>query len=147
MKTLELTDRLKNRGFRITKQRLSILEALMEANKPLTPKEIIFKVRKVTSADKATIYRNLEFLLQNRIIKEVYFNDNYIRYELAQKKHHHHIVCKGCSKIIAVELRGVEELILKTEIKIQRKLRFKKIDHSIEFFGYCKNCANLVSKR
>lgn len=136
----ELIEKLKDRGYRITKQRESILRIIIQADKPLTPLEIIRGVQKENTVDKATIYRNLEFLIENSILKEIYFNDNYIRYELAGQKHHHHIVCKNCHQIIPIELKEVEEILKTREKEIKKKYEFNEIDHSIEFFGTCNNC-------
>jgi Fur family ferric uptake transcriptional regulator len=87
------------------------------------------------STNKVTVYRIMDYLYQNGIVDKMEFGEGKYRYEI-KKNHHHHLICTNCGKIEEVEgdfLKKLEEEIYKTK-------RFKVKNHSLEFFGLCKDC-------
>jgi Fe2+ or Zn2+ uptake regulation protein len=129
---------LKARGFRITAIRKAIIFALNSSREPISVASLLSRLlRNDLSANKTTIYREIEFLKQLNIVREIEFGDGKKRYELATDKHHHHIVCVKCGKIedfdFDVDLEEHEKLISK-------QTNFRILEHSIEFFGLCKKC-------
>lgn len=133
-----LLKELKEKGYRITKVRSFIVEYLASHKKPVDALVIQSKLAQlVKKVNKTTIYREIDFLLSQGIIKEVHFGDSKKRYEIANLPHHHHLVCKGCD--------GVQDVILKNELEtveqeIARKSKFKIENHTLEFFGVCSKC-------
>jgi Fur family ferric uptake transcriptional regulator len=124
---------------RVTPIRTALLEILSKTKKPLTTQEILTALlKKKISANKTTVYRQLESLKENHLVTEVYFNDRNTRYELEDEKtHHHHLVCLKCKK--------VEDVTLPEDLHHQEKLVLKKnkckvLQNFLEFFGLCKNC-------
>jgi Fur family ferric uptake transcriptional regulator len=60
------TQQFHDRGFRLTPQRLVILQVLSDSNEHLTPSQVYERVRKMMpGVTEATIYRTLEFLARN----------------------------------------------------------------------------------
>ena len=108
-----------------------LLSLLKKAKYPLSVPEMFFKI----SANKTTLYRELDWFVAQGLIIEVEFGDGKKRYEVASRNHHHHLVCKTCGKIEDVE---VDEKVLLANIK--NKTRFQINNHSLEFFGKCVNC-------
>ena len=138
MKNLTIVGDLKKKGFRITKIRKSLLSILFSSNKPLSVGEIIISLlKKDISASKTTIYRELEFLGNEGIVRGIEFGDGKKRYEFDLNKHHHHIVCVSCGKIADIDF---DVDLKKHEREISSKTGFKIKEHSIEFFGYCQKC-------
>ncbi len=111
---------------------------LKKTQKPITVQEISSGLlKKNISANKTTIYRELEFLLTQNIIDEIEFGDGKKRYELRSEKHHHHIVCIQCGKVEDIDF----DVDLKThEKEISKKTGFEIKEHNIEFFGLCQSC-------
>ncbi|MGE5041994.1 MAG: Fur family transcriptional regulator [Candidatus Levyibacteriota bacterium] len=152
---------LRTQGHKITKNRTAILEFLSLQDKPISVEEILDYInsdhqkadklnltntRKLVSSgsdklnltNKTTIYRELEFLLEQNFIKEIEFGDGKKRYEITiNRPHHHHIVCVSCKRVEDIPLG--EELELQ-EKKIEEKTSFKLTAHMLEFFGVCGNC-------
>jgi len=68
------------------------------------------------------------------------------RYELAEgpkgARHHHHLVCTGCNKVIDYTDFIDEEvdLLRQTEKGLEKKYNFKINDHVIQFYGLCDKC-------
>lgn len=133
----EIFLKLKTDGHRITPIRGKILDVFSKAISPISAPDLqdSFALSKV-NVNKTTIYRELDFLLKKTLINEVEFGDGKKRYEL-NNGHHHHLICLNCKKIEDVDL---ETDLSKEEAKIKKDTGFKIKSHSLEFFGYCKNC-------
>jgi len=124
-------------NFKITKIRKAIIDLFSMSNKPLSSLDVqksLFK--KKISANKTTVYRELEFLREQKIIEEFNFADRIKRYEIISK-HHHHIICTKCDKVECVEL---SKDLGKQEKIIEKDKKFKIINHSLEFYGICQKC-------
>ena len=88
---------LKEKGLKVTRQRLVVLEVLAEnEEKHLTAEEIYDKV-KVENPDigLATVYRTIQLLSELHLIDRINFDDGFVRYEIGnlhgrEQKHHHH---------------------------------------------------------
>ena len=132
--------KLREEGFRITKVRRAILEIFAAHAHPLSALELIATLKeRDLPVNKTTVYRELDFLLENKVISELDLLDGMKRYELLHAgHHHHHIVCTRCKKIQCIEMNNdLDDL----ERSIQRRYRFKVSAHVLEFFGICSVCA------
>lgn len=132
------TEKFSSDGGRLTPIRAALLTLLEKRREPQTPQELVRALsRRGRSVNKTTVYRQLEALQKQGIIREVRFADRSSRYELADDDHHHHLVCVVCGRIEDVELptdlAAQEKIILK-------KSGFKVLEHSLEFFGRCRKC-------
>lgn len=138
MKTNPLKQ-LKESGERITPIRTALLDILSKIHEPRSPQELLAALAKRGfKANKTTVYRQLEVLRYYNIIQEVNFADRTKRYELVSEAgHHHHLVCLDCGRVEDVTFPTDLE---KQEQEIWRKNKFKVLQHSLEFFGLCKNC-------
>jgi len=134
----EIISKLKSAGYRITPVREQIVEIFINSSSPISAGDLIesFKILKIP-VNKTTIYRELDFLLEKNIIKEIEFGEGKKRYELETGHHHHHLVCLNCRKVEDVDL---EVDLHDEEKKIEKETGFKVKSHSLEFFGLCKNC-------
>ena len=118
-------DLLKEKGFKMTRQRLVVLEVLAEnPEQHLTAEEIYERV-KVENPDigLATVYRTV------------------IRYEIGsieEKEHHryHHLICMRCGKVSAFQ----DDMLEALESGVREALGFQVIDHEVKLYGYCKDC-------
>lgn len=128
---------LRNKGFRITKIREAVVSILSSITKPITASEISSGIyKKDLSANKTTIYRELEFLRKQNMIDEVEFGDGKKRYEI-NNGHHHHIVCVDCGAVSDINF---DVDLAQHEREISKQTDFKILEHTIEFFGLCKKC-------
>lgn len=128
---------LKNKGFRLTKVRKAIIEELDLSRKPLSAGELIELLDKHgLKPHKTSVYREINFMLEQEIINRVTFGERQDRFELAALEHHHHAICQNCGEIEDIDcgegIRQIEEML--------NKQKFKVSNHLIEFFGLCKNC-------
>jgi Fe2+ or Zn2+ uptake regulation protein len=133
----EIISKLRAEGFRSTGIRDAILSLFCESKKPLSCQDVQkYLKQKSKSANKTTVYRELDFLKSKKIIEEFQLDDGVRRYEILSN-HHHHTVCVRCRKIDCVELE--QELKIQ-EKQIEKNNKFKIISHSLEFYGLCQKC-------
>lgn len=138
---------LKSGGSKLTPQRLSILDVIIsQEGKHLTIEEIYEIVRKTKpEIGVATVYRTIQLFDELGLVTKLDINDGVYRYELNHEEeihNHHHLICNECGKVEEVDgdfLDGVEE-------QIEKEYKFKIQDHSLKFFGLCKDCANKKGK-
>lgn len=137
MKIDEITNRLKDLGYRSTTPRTEILKALSSTNL-LSAHEVFDLLRRTRSnVDLVTTYRTLELFEKLGFIRKIYLDDKTARYELVNDKHHHHLVCVNCKDVEDVKIK--EELLIN---QIKKQSQFKVEKHALEFFGFCINCQN-----
>ncbi|MBW7956491.1 MAG: transcriptional repressor [Deltaproteobacteria bacterium] len=129
------------RGFRLTRVRKAIVEIFLKRGLPLSASDIIgalLSKDKDTAANKTTVYRELAFLEEHGIIKEIRFlHERVKRYELAGGEHHHHLICVKCRKVEDIVLEGDLE---EEERRILESTGFTVLNHSLEFVGLCQGC-------
>lgn len=135
---------LKEKGLKVTRQRLIVLEVLAENDtKHLTAEEIYERV-KVENPDigLATVYRTVQLLLELELIDRINLDDGYVRYEIGdmeKTKHHrhHHLICLKCGKVIAFQ----DDMLEALETGVQSALGFHVTDHEVKLYGFCKDCS------
>lgn len=135
-KTTELAQLLRTAGFKATTGRIALLALLDKSLKPLSIKDMQAKM-KSQELDQATIYRIVHALKNRGVIRQVDFQHSHAHYELSIHGHHHHLICRGCGKVVDLSdcnLKSLEKQILKVS-------KFANVTgHSLEFFGTCPSC-------
>lgn len=119
-----ITNLTNNTNIKLTSARKSILELLINSNKPLSYEDMKDNI----SMDKATFYRNITIFEEENLISSFESNDKKRYFEI-KKTQHSHFICSSCSKIEC----------------IHKKLDFHIPDYKIENIiikGICKNCLN-----
>jgi Fur family ferric uptake transcriptional regulator len=124
---------LRERGYRMTPQRVSVLQAL-HVGGHLSPSQIYERVRQ-TGMTETTVYRALEFLTANGIIFSAPNSNGHLTYELAGRDHHH-LVCRNCGAQVEIDVEALIGLIGKLEKQTRYRLN---ADH-LTFFGLCPVC-------
>lgn len=119
-----------------TNQRIEILNFLKGNYSHPTAEEVFEAVRKkLTRISKATVYQNLKFLSDNGIIQEVNVK-GVSRFE-PNTSPHHHIICRGCGRILDFDSSELTEYSL----RIAKKFKEMKIQSSsTNFYGLCREC-------
>ncbi len=139
--------RLREGGFRLTGPREAILQILSKVPAHPSAEEIFFLVKQLyPQVGLATVYRTLALLVNMGLIHKLDFGEGKARYELVQgpaaKEHHHHLLCIRCGKVIDCGEFGEKEreFLNKVEAPLSEKYNFQITNHSIQFYGICKEC-------
>lgn len=134
---LQLRDVVHTQGFRLTPQRQMILDAVRELGGHCTPDAVYAQVQRYSTAvNRATVYRNLEFLLQLGLVTTTHLRNNQTVYELVGSAPHHHLLCQACGHMLTLEHAPVQKLFA----QIERGLGFKVTTNHLALFGLCKQC-------
>lgn len=142
MNAADFKERLKEKGCKLTMQRRSVLDVLLEhSNEHLSTEEIYDKVKEnFPEIGLATVYRTVQLFEEMGIVDRLNFDDGCSRFELASEDtvhHHHHLICEDCNKVFEVE----NDLLDEIEKEIESKYNFKIHDHNVMFYGLCKDCS------
>lgn len=124
-------------GLKVTDQRLAILDIVRSGPKHFTAQEIYEILNhKHPEIGFATVYRFLRTLSENHFVTEVRMGGMPARYEWAHKRHHDHLTCTQCHKIVEFENLEIERL----QSRVAREFGFTLSDHLLELFGICPEC-------
>ena len=127
---------LKEKGLRMTKPRRLILDCIHERGDHLTAEDILEYVRKqYPKVNKSTVYRTLQLLEKNDCVFTTMSSDRTL-YHHAEEKHHYHLVCKQCGKIIECE----EDIFSPVNWVLTGKYGFKPELEHVTISGVCEAC-------
>ena len=106
----KVKDLLREKGLKVTSQRLMVLNILSAHGDEHLTVEEIYDLAKEESPEigLATIYRTVQVLLELHVIEKVTFDDGFARYELNGEEtgsghRHHHAICTQCGKVYSLE--------------------------------------------
>lgn len=103
--------KLKEKGLKVTPQRMAILEAVYNLDNHPTAENIIDHIRRVhPNIASGTVYNVLDILIDNQLIKKVKTDRDIMRYD-GIMDHHHHLYCSECDKIEDYVDNELDELL------------------------------------
>ena len=85
----------------------------------------------------ATVYRVLTQFEQAGIVERHNFENNLSVFEIAQDKHHDHLVCDVCGSLVEFH----NDIIENEQLKVAEEHGFKLSGHSLVLYGICNNQA------
>ena len=139
----KVKDLLREKGLKVTSQRLMVLNILSAHGDEHLTVEEIYDLAKEESPEigLATIYRTVQVLLELHVIEKVTFDDSFARYELNGEEtgsghHHHHAICTQCGKVYSLETDLLDTL----EKQVFESLGFEVTDHEVKLYGLCSAC-------
>jgi Fur family ferric uptake transcriptional regulator len=133
-----LRDYLRRRGLRMTGERQALLRAALARRAHFTLDELARDVmRRDASASRATVYRSLPLLVEAGILQPALVSGEARRFELALgRKHHDHLQCRGCGRIVEFRSEAIEKL----QLAIAARHGFRLTSHAHELLGDCAAC-------
>jgi len=128
---------LHKKGHRLTPQRMLIIEILHNADKHISAEEIYEQLRsRYPYANISTVYRTLELLKKLGLVSEIDVGEGPVRYHVAEKGRHHHLVCSGCGKMVEMEESALHEL----KHVLLRDYGFDADLKHLAILGRCREC-------
>ena len=110
MDTQYLIELLRNKGLKVTSQRLAIFNFILSRKDHPTAEQIYQKLRiEYPTISLGTIYKNLHLLKELGLIHELGFNEGSVRYD-PDMSVHINMVCSKCGKISDYKAKNVENL-------------------------------------
>jgi len=136
---LRFKDILKHNNLKFTKQREVVLKTMYNNDEHFSPESLYMLIKKIypkLNVGIATIYRTLNLLEDSDMATSLSFGSSGKKFELGNKPHHDHMICKICDKIIEFE----DDEIEKRQEEIADKYGFKLTSHMMQLYGVCKKC-------
>lgn len=128
---------IREMGLKVTTQRMAILESLSTGRTHVTAQEVYEEVNtKHPEIGFATVYRFLRKMTEQGFVMEVRMGGLPARYELAPKRHHDHLTCVDCGRIVEFENTQIEVL----QEAVARQHDFTLTGHVLELYGVCRKC-------
>ncbi|WP_413438003.1 Fur family transcriptional regulator [Sulfuriferula sp. GW1] len=123
---------------RITSVRARVLTVLLGAERALTHQEIAQRLDPQGVVDRVTLYRTLEWLVDNKLAHRVSGGDRAWRFNAsggAETHEHAHFTCTQCDQVYCLD-----EITTAFAIQLPKGFQSRHIELSIK--GVCNACAH-----
>lgn len=129
---------LKEKGLKLTPQRILIADVIHDADCYLTAEVIIARVQaRMPGVNKSTVYRTLELLEGAGCLYRSELGDKFIYHHEAEGRHHH-LVCNRCGKAIDCD----ENIFAPVQKSIVEKYNFHTDFRQMVMNGVCAECGD-----
>lgn len=128
---------LRERGNRLTPQRVAILRAIVSNENHPSAEQIHTEIlRDFPTTSLATVYKTISLLKEVGEILELGFGDDSSRFDGRKPYPHPHLVCTNCGTIMDTEVDNFQKLI--DNLALQNG--FSVQTHRFDIFGLCPSC-------
>lgn len=123
----------------MTKYGTKILEIVSASRSHMTAEEIFDTLRRTYPAVVlATVYNNLNRLLQEGLIRKVSVEGMPDRYDRIQR--HDHLVCKGCGRLLDIDLGDLTA-------QLEENAGISILSYDLKLMYLCENCKKKIEKK
>lgn len=132
----QFSNYLKQKGLKITNQRLLVAEKIFTLGSHFTVDSLADELKdRRGEISRATIYRIVSLLIESGQLTEHDFGGNSKYYEyVPAREHHDHIVCQDCGHIEEFCAPAIEKI----QHDVASQYNFELTDHSLNLYGRCK---------
>ncbi len=132
----ELISALKERGYRLTPQRIELVRLIASSEGHPSATEFHARIqRQFPTISHATVYKTLALLKEMDQVLEIDLHDD-SRYDGNRPQPHPHLICNRCGKIIDGEADFDPRLVR----ELERSSGYKILRSQISFYGLCPDC-------
>ena len=132
MNTISIETRAREKGLRMTPQRVMIAQVIDAAEDHPDAEEIRTRAQAHDAKiSLATIYRTLKQFEDEGILERLDFGDGRARFEDAKRAHHDHLLDMDTGEVIEFVDPEIEAL----QEEIAKKLGYELIGHKFELYG------------
>lgn len=123
---------------RMTRQRAAIVETMAQLGEFRSAQQLHDELAaRGESIGLATVYRNLQVLLDQGEVDMLRVADENLYRRCAVTDHHHHLVCRSCGRTVDFQGDSVERLAQ----RLGAEHGFEDVHHTLELSGLCPRCA------
>jgi Fe2+ or Zn2+ uptake regulation protein len=128
---------LRERGQRVTSQRLLIHRALRELDRHVTADEVLAAVApSLPRISLPTVYATLELFEELGIVRRVRAGEGAVRFD-PRAERHHHLVCRSCGRVEDLEAT----VDFSPALRAAARSRFSPDSAELVLSGLCATCA------
>ena len=135
---------LQEMGYRLTPQRLMILEAVLSSEDHVTAEELYEHVKsRYPHISFSTVYRTMEVLRDAGFVTQTDLGGGRVQYHPVDKAKHHHLICQSCGHVEEVS----DEIFAGLRKDLQQKYGFDALLTHFAIFGRCRVCRERESRQ
>lgn len=143
--TTYFRDKLKEKGLKVTPQRVAIYDAIVKLKNHPTAENVIEYIKKNhPNISIGTVYKVLESLVENELLNKVKTERDIMRYD-AVLSNHHHLYCAETDRIEDFEDEKLTSII-NSYFKKNKIHNFKVKDIKLQITGKFKSNFNQLKK-
>ena len=132
----EMEQLLRQHGLQVTAQRLAVMKAV-SSHPHATADELADDVRAVIgSISRQAVYDTLGILVEKNLVRRIQPAGSATRYEDRVDDNHHHLICRGCGKMIDIDCAVGETPCLTAE----NDHGFEIEEAEVTYWGRCPEC-------
>lgn len=135
--------RMRERGYRVTPQRVAILNALLNRHDHPSVEQIFEQVKPAyPMTSLATVYKTVAVLKEMGEILELGFSEGGNRYDGSGSVSHPHLICVSCGAILDVEDAGANDL----SAAVAQQTGYQMVNYQFDLYGVCPACQKTTSE-
>ncbi len=141
----ELVARIRERGHRMTPQRMAVLNVLIGNEQHPKAEQIYEQVKPdfpMTSI--ATVYKTIAMLKDMDEVQELKFNGDSKRYDGRGMKPHPHLICTICDCVTDFDFADLSSLPQLQEV--EQTTGYQIMRYQFEIYGICPQCQEDTKK-
>jgi len=129
---------IKDSDHLFSRERHEIAACVFALDTHFSADELYLKLKqKGSNVSRATVYRTLELLVHAKLLSKLQMKEGQHLYENYDGiKHHDHMICLSCGKIIEFSSKEIESI----QKQICKKYNFKMKSHMLRICGLCEVC-------
>jgi Fur family transcriptional regulator, ferric uptake regulator len=128
---------LEDKHLRYTSERKYIFDRVARLKEHFDADSLYLRLKKENSRiSRATVYRTIPLLLESGVIQKSVGEGKREFFESKPDRHHDHIFCIECHKVIEFYCDEIEKL----QDEICERYGFKLAFHDHRLYGHCKDC-------
>lgn len=131
--------KLRKAGLRLTTARRLVLEALFDADAPLSAEDVAMRC----SLDLTSVYRNLETLERHGFARHVHLGHGPGRYVLVGRGEHEYLFCESCGEVRPLSGAELEPIRSQFREQFGYETRFTHFP----IVGRCAKCSQSPSSK
>lgn len=132
-------------GLRMTAERRAVCEEIFEQHAHLDAAALCSALRRrKVPVSRATVYRNLELLVECGLVRRQRLGSGRTLYEHVHAgQEHDHLVCERCGRMVEFVSPGIVAL----RAEICRVHGFEPHRHGLQILGRCRECAAAEARK
>jgi Fur family ferric uptake transcriptional regulator len=127
------------RRVRVTRQAVLVDGVLAASTEFRTAQDVYAQLRRDGARiGQTTVYRHLQLLAEQGGVDVIRTPSGETAYRsCAGRDHHHHLICRSCSRTVELAGPQVEQWLA----RVTAKAGFTDVSHTLEIVGTCRACA------
>jgi len=129
---------VRRKGGRVTPERLRLFDEIFSQHGHIDADRLYRSIRQDRKISRATVYRNLELLVDCGLVRRQRLGQRRYLYEHVHPgQAHDHLVCRVCDRVVEFISPAISAL----QREIARAHGFDPAEHTLQISGVCVACA------